>query len=152
MESFRKSTVACDITGSFTTLFFWEGWFGSQTLLGWLQAWLREILWFASYKRSNISIINLLCDINNKRQRTIAIFLWTSAKTFIADNLNYWIDFSWSPWALQKQLTLSRPLSAAVPFAQRWWSGRSTDERENLKNDCIGFVESFHTEENLPLA
>lgn len=35
MEQFRKPTGS---RGSFKILFFWAGWFGSQTLSGWLQA------------------------------------------------------------------------------------------------------------------
>lgn len=44
-------------------------------------AQLQVILWFALSKRPISSIINILGDIRYKRQRTIAIFLWTCAKT-----------------------------------------------------------------------
>lgn len=57
------------------------GWFGSTTtFLGWLQHNFRQFCGLL-FKRSISSIINILGDIRNKRQRTIAIFLWTCVKT-----------------------------------------------------------------------
>lgn len=58
-EQFRKHTGS---RASFKILFFWAGWFGSQTLSGWLQARLQ----FVSHKRSIISVRNILGDIKRK--------------------------------------------------------------------------------------
>jgi len=109
----------------FQNLIFLRLFWVSDTLLGWLQAWLQEILQFVSNKRSISSIINVLGDTKNKRQRTIAIFLQRCAKAFIADNLNYWSNFSWSPWTLQQKLRLTSCTicTALVKRQEHRWEG-----------------------------
>lgn len=73
---------------------------------------LQEILWFVLHKRSISSIINIFGDIRNKRQRIIAIFLWTCAK------------------ALQKKLRQSPHSCYSIGTAmgkgqEPWWEGES---------------------------